>query len=121
MKRNPVIPFAMIAVIGILTMFIISWVGVGQNEAIKNEGENGGEKQEEASAKPEDIFQNNCATCHGADLSGGNGPNLQTVGSKYSKDEIKEIILNGKGQAMPAGLIPAEEATVVAEWLAEKK
>ncbi|MFG6121086.1 MULTISPECIES: cytochrome c550 [Thalassobacillus] len=121
MKRNPVIPFAMIAVIGILTMFIISWVGVGQNEAIQNEGENGEEQQEEeASSDPEEVFQNSCAACHGADLSGGNGPSLETIGSKYSAEEIEEIIINGKG-SMPPGQAQGEEATLVAEWLAEKQ
>ncbi|MBM7554742.1 cytochrome c550 [Thalassobacillus pellis] len=120
MRRNPVIPFAIIAVLGILTMFVISWVGVDQHKAIENGGKGGGEEQA-ASTDPEAIFKNNCASCHGADLSGGTGPNLQKVGSRYSKEQIKEIIINGKGQAMPAGLIPAEEAAIVAEWLSKKK
>ncbi|MFD1018782.1 cytochrome c550 [Thalassobacillus hwangdonensis] len=117
MRRNPLIPFGIIAVLGILTMFVLGWVGTSQHEAIQN----GGEETEQASSNPEDIFQNNCSSCHGADLSGANGPSLKTIGSKYSKDEIQDIIINGKGQAMPAGLVPAEEASILAEWLAEKK
>ncbi|ARI77036.1 cytochrome c550 [Halobacillus mangrovi] len=122
MRRNPVIPFAIIAVLGIVAMIIVSAAGINQREAIQNEEKNGGEKQEEAaSANPEEMFQSKCASCHGGDLSGGAGPNLQEVGSRYSAEEIKEIIVNGKGSAMPAGLYTGEEATKLAEWLAEKK
>ena len=46
---------------------------------------------------------------------------LMAVGGKYSKDEILDIIKNGKGGGMPAGVIQGEEAEMVAAWLAEKK
>lgn len=71
-------------------------------------------------AAAEEKFKSTCAACHGADLSGGAGPNLQQVGSKYSKDDIVGIITNGKG-AMPPGMLKGEDAEVVAAWLAEKK
>ncbi|MGP4061684.1 cytochrome c550 [Halobacillus sp. H74] len=121
MRKNPVIPFAVIAVLGIIVMIIVSSAGINQREAIQNEEEGGGEQEETVDASPEELFQNQCATCHGGDLSGGNGPNLQEVGSKYSAEEIKDIIVNGKGSAMPAGLYTGEQATKLAEWLAEKK
>ena len=72
-------------------------------------------------ASPEELYQNQCASCHGGDLGGGAGPNLQEVGSRYSAAEIEDIIINGKGSAMPAGLYTGEQATQLAEWLAEKK
>ncbi|WLR46243.1 cytochrome c [Halobacillus litoralis] len=122
MRKNPVIPFAIIAVLGIVVMIIVSAAGINQREAIQNEEEGGGEKHEEtASANPEELFQNQCASCHGGDLGGGAGPNLQEVGSRYSAEEINDIIVNGKGSAMPAGLYTGEQATKLAEWLAEKK
>ncbi|SES71086.1 cytochrome c551 [Salinibacillus kushneri] len=69
----------------------------------------------------EKIAQNNCATCHGADLTGqGNSADLTTIGSQYSKDEIVEIIQNGKG-GMPPVNISDEDANTVASWLATKK
>ncbi|QAS54166.1 cytochrome c550 [Halobacillus litoralis] len=120
MRKNPVIPFAVIAVLGIIVMIIVSSAGINQREAIQNEEEGGGE-EETVDAGPEELFQNQCATCHGGDLSGANGPNLQEVGSKYSAEEINDIIVNGKGSAMPAGLYTGEQATKLAEWLAEKK
>lgn len=66
------------------------------------------------------IFDQKCSSCHGGDLTGGMGPNLTKVGSKYSKDEILNIIKNGKGQ-MPANVITGDDANQVAEWLAAKK
>ncbi|RFA36387.1 cytochrome C [Virgibacillus dokdonensis] len=125
MKRNPVIPFALIAIIGILTIIVISFVGIGQRDDIQQAEEGGGEKAEESQEgettdDPEAIYEANCANCHGGDLSGGMGPDLTQVGSKLSKDEIQNIIINGKGQ-MPPGLATESEAKVLAEWLAEKK
>ncbi|GGB29149.1 c-type cytochrome [Virgibacillus dakarensis] len=127
MKKNPVIPYALIAVIGIALVIVISIVGIDQREAIQK-AEEGGDTQQSAEDKgegastddPEAIFENTCASCHGADLSGGMGPNLQKVGGKLSKDEIKNTILNGKGQ-MPAGLVPDDQAEALAKWLSEKK
>ncbi len=91
--------------------------GGGGDNAGNNNGNNGGG---DTAASAEQIYKQNCASCHGQDLSGGVGPNLQKVGSKYSKDQIKDIIANGRG-AMPAGIIKGEDADKVAEWLAAKK
>ncbi|MEH7075733.1 cytochrome c551 [Neobacillus drentensis] len=66
------------------------------------------------------IFDQKCSSCHGGDLTGGMGPNLTKVGSKYSKDEILNILANGKGQ-MPAKVVTGDDANQVAEWLAAKK
>jgi cytochrome c550 len=123
MKRNPVIPYAIIAVLGIVAMIIFASVGVSQmNEAEDAEGnkteENGnGDVQ---AAEPDQIYSQNCSSCHGADLSGGFGPSLQTIGNTYTADDIKGFILNGKGNMPPVAIAP-EQATAVAEWLAEKK
>ncbi|MFQ3542748.1 cytochrome c [Halobacillus rhizosphaerae] len=124
MKRNPVIPFAIIAVLGIVAMIVLSTVGGNQREAIQNAEENGGKTEQDASGSsedPEKLFEAKCATCHGADLSGGVGPNLQKVGSRYSAEEIQNIIKNGKGGQMPPGLYGGEQAKKIAEWLAKKK
>ncbi|MBO8157621.1 MAG: cytochrome c [Bacillaceae bacterium] len=80
--------------------------------------DNGGGTVDTAAA--EGIYKNNCSMCHGADLAGGAGPNLQQIGSKYSKDEIVNIIKNGKGN-MQAINISDEDANTVAEWLASKQ
>ncbi|HLR66476.1 cytochrome c550 [Virgibacillus alimentarius] len=125
MKKNAVVPYAIIAVLGILTVIIISFVGVNQRDDIQ-QAEEGGEKateetqEGETSDDPEAIFESNCASCHGADLSGGAGPDLTKVGGNLSEEEIHDIIINGKG-SMPPGMATEEEAGVLAGWLAEKK
>ncbi|MRH43098.1 cytochrome c [Aquibacillus halophilus] len=122
MKRNPVIPYAIIAVLGILTMIVLSIVGLNQQQQIEQAAENGGEQTEEGQVmEPEEIAQS-CIGCHGGDLAGGSAPGLQNVGSKYTQEEIHDIIINGiEGTAMPGGLVTGEEAEALAAWLAEKK
>lgn len=70
---------------------------------------------------PQESFENNCAMCHGQDLSGGNGgPPLDNLGSTYTKEELVDIMENGKG-GMPAGQAEGEEAEKIAEWLQEQQ
>ncbi|MBM7597942.1 mono/diheme cytochrome c family protein [Virgibacillus halotolerans] len=124
MKKNPVIPFAIIAVIGVLLVIVISAVGIGQRNDIADEGNDEATEEEsqdgETSDDPEEIFESNCASCHGADLSGGAGPDLTKVGSDHSEEEIHDIAVNGTG-SMPPGMATDEEAEVLAKWLSEKK
>lgn len=127
MKRNPVIPYAIIASVGILIMIVLSFVGVNQMEQIQQAAEGGGEQQEsggeQVSADPEEIFQNNCASCHGSDLSGGAGPDLTQVGSRLDESEIHDIIANGTDGGMPAfgNQLAEEEISTLSTWLAEQQ
>lgn len=121
MKRNPLIPFGILAIVGILLVTFISFYGAHQfNQAA--EKKNGGSQKQAATAKtPEQIFQSSsCIGCHGKNLEGGAGPNLQHAGSKWSKDKILNQIKNG-GNGMPGGLLSAADAQKVADWLAKKK
>lgn len=61
-----------------------------------------------------------CAGCHGGNLEGGSGPALSDVGSRLSKEEILDIIENGR-PGMPPGLLKGDEAENVAAWLADQK
>lgn len=120
MNRNPLIPFALISIIGIILMFTLSFKGLGDHKEL---AEGGGEKkQEAAAAKPEEIYsQAGCIGCHGADYSGGAGPALKGIGDKYKVDQIKDILVNGKGSGMPGGLVPAEKVDEMAEWVSKIK
>lgn len=71
-------------------------------------------------ATAETLFKNKCAGCHGQNLEGSVGPNLTAVGSKYSKEQILDIISKGKG-SMPPGLVKGADADTIAAWLADKK
>ncbi|KIL42477.1 cytochrome c-551 [Gordoniibacillus kamchatkensis] len=68
------------------------------------------------------IYKQNCMSCHGADLSGGVGPNLQKVGSRLSADQITAQIANGKG-AMPPfkGTLKDPDIAALAGWLEAHK
>jgi cytochrome c551 len=97
------------------TSLALAACGGGEEATDTNEG--GGEA---TAAAAEQVYQQSCASCHGQNLEGKVGPDLANVGSKYSKDEIKQIIENGQG-GMPGGLIQGEDADKVADWLAAKK
>lgn len=71
-------------------------------------------------AAGEEVYQANCAACHGADLSGGAGPELTAVGSTYSAEEIADIVTNGKGN-MPAQNVAGEDLDALSSWLAEQQ
>lgn len=125
MKKNPVIPYAIIAVVGVLAIIIISFIGVNQRDTIQ-QAEEGGEQtaeEGEVSTDPEEIYSANCSACHGADLSGGAGPELAKIGSSHSVDEITEIIRNGTDAGMPpfGGSLAPEELELLANWLSEKQ
>ncbi|AQQ55122.1 hypothetical protein B0X71_13120 [Planococcus lenghuensis] len=85
---------------------------IGEDDA---EGDAGSEGV--ATVDAEQIIQQNCSSCHGADLAGVGGiPALNDVGSRLSSDEILTVIHEGPG-AMPAEIITGAEAEAVAEYL----
>jgi cytochrome c550 len=122
MKRNPVIPYILVMVFGIVLVFILSFKGLGDmKEVAKENGKgSGSETTEVAATKPEDIYKQTCIGCHGDQYQGVVGPTLKGVGSKYSKAEIVHFITKGKGN-MPAGLVPQEQAEAMAEWVSKIK
>ncbi|MBB6445070.1 c-type cytochrome [Bacillus benzoevorans] len=95
------------------------------NDQAGDEGTADGQAADETTpaadtGEAESKFQQSCSACHGADLVSGTAPDLNAIGSKYSKEEILGIIENG-GATMPAGLLKGADAEAVAAWLAEKK
>lgn len=67
----------------------------------------------------ETIYNKSCAACHGDKLQGTVGPKLIGLKSKYSEDEVINIISKGTSQ-MPANLVSEEESKIVAKWLMKK-
>ncbi|WP_379966208.1 cytochrome c550 [Ectobacillus sp. sgz5001026] len=118
MKGNPLLPYAFLAIIGIALMLIFSFQGIKQEKELTAAQTGGAAPQ--AAANPEEIVKQTCTSCHGANLEGSVGPNLQKIGSKYSQDEIKAILMNGRGN-MPAGLVTSDVAAKVAAYLEGKK
>lgn len=73
-----------------------------------------------AGSDPEKLYNQKCSGCHGGNLEGGAGPKLSDAGSRLSKEDIEKILAEGKG-SMPPKLLEGEDASAVAEWLANKK
>ncbi|MDP4552030.1 c-type cytochrome [Guptibacillus hwajinpoensis] len=101
----------------------------GGNESSMNDGStnNSSDKTSESSGEYDAeaaraTYEANCLSCHGENLQGKVGPGLTAVGSSYSKDEILNIIQNGKGQ-MPGNILrgDTEKEENVAKWLADMK
>jgi quinoprotein glucose dehydrogenase len=59
------------------------------------------------------VYQNNCASCHGADRAGNNGafPSLVGIGERRTRDEMFQVIRNGQGR-MPAFMELLESGTI---------
>ena len=76
-------------------------------------------EQEVVQVTPDELYQVNCAMCHGADLAGDLGPSLVNIGSTYSEEEISDIIVNGTGSMPAVSLESEEEVSLLAEWLVE--
>lgn len=109
------------------TTLVVSACGGGGDEGADDSAGNNEETQTEDSAEgtvdtaaAEEAFQQNCASCHGGDLSGGVGPDLTQVGADHSKEDILGIIKNGQGD-MPPGQATGDTAELIASWLATKK
>jgi cytochrome c550 len=120
--KNPVIPYILIFVFGIVLVFVLSFKGLGDmKEVAKDTGKTSGKKTETvAASKPEDIYKSTCITCHGDQYQGVVGPTLKGVGKKYTKAQIMQFITKGKGN-MPPGLVQPEQASAMADWVANIK
>ncbi len=78
-----------------------------------------------AIAEGEKVFQSTCAPCHGADLTGGIGPNL--VDSEWihggSLEEVVQTITNGvpeKGMPAWGPVLGPEKVAQVAAYIKSK-
>lgn len=94
----------------------------GGKEKVKEENVKTTETSETAAVDVQQIIQSKCISCHGENLQGqGNFPNISKIGAKLSKDEILNVIKNGKGNMPKITDISDDEADAVAKWLSEQK
>ncbi|WP_139489144.1 menaquinol-cytochrome c reductase cytochrome b/c subunit [Brevibacillus dissolubilis] len=115
--------------LSLFSIFFLTWAA--HDEHVKKHGASHGGAGANAPAaaadpnfKAGDIWtaQASCQGCHGKNLEGTAGPNLQKVGEKYKPEEIKEIITKGKG-SMPPGMFKGsdEDLNKLVEYLASLK
>lgn len=118
MKRNPIVPYYLIMALGLVLVFFLGIKGLGDAKEIAKEKEGGGEEVA-AEFNPEEYANKACISCHGENLEGNGGvPNLHGTG--LSKEEVADILTNGRG-GMPPGLVPAENVEEMAEWVSNLK
>ncbi|MBU9722484.1 MULTISPECIES: c-type cytochrome [Bacillaceae] len=122
MKGKPLYPFAITAVLGIGLIIILSFYGLNQGGEMA--GEDGAEEvQFETSYElGEHVYEQNCISCHGGDLSGvGGNPALNDLEGRMSPDDIATIISGGTDGGMPAfGQLSNDELDAVVEFLLEE-
>jgi cytochrome c551 len=107
--------------------------GATEEESGATEEESGGGEEESAeegeaeggatadAAAGEEVFAENCSTCHGATGHGGNGgPDLTTMPKAKEQAGAEEQVTNGGG-GMPAfsGTLSEEEISNVAAYVVE--
>jgi cytochrome c551 len=106
--------------VGILAAGLVVSIGLAFSGAGVHPGQNKPAAEQAAATSQADnsavekTVKTTCAACHGADLKGQVGPNLYNVHTKYNKEQIVEILKNGKPGGMPAGLVPGQEEAVAA-------
>ena len=107
MKRNPLIPFALIAALGIIVMFVFSFQGLNKSKELAD-AKNGGKPAQTAS-KPEDIVKQSCTEIEsdqmdeyyeylgeqGIDLVGDNdneeGPNNRQITKTEEEFDLNDL------------------------------
>ncbi|MFC5711315.1 c-type cytochrome [Thalassorhabdus alkalitolerans] len=108
--------------IGGSLVLILGACGAEEEEPVDEEAPQEAPEEEEQAGEThegagEDIYQGNCASCHGGDLEGGSGPAL--AGEGFSEDEVLDAIENGR-PGMPADIVEGEEAEQVSAWVAQQ-
>lgn len=120
MKRSPLVPFGIIATLGIILIVTFSIYGLDNVKEVA-EGDNA-PAEETVAANPEDIYKQNCSGCHGQSFEGGAGPTLKGVSGHLTVDQIKETITNGRGIMPPfGGKIPDDKIAELATFISEVK
>lgn len=78
---------------------ITNWILA--NQVDPEEGEAVTQASDAAGESGEDLYQNNCAKCHGKEQEGGVGPSLTNVFDRHSEEQILAILR--KGIVVPTG------------------
>ncbi|WAA11483.1 cytochrome c550 [Fervidibacillus halotolerans] len=119
MKKNAIYPYLIIMAFGIGLVFALSFIGLYEGEG-QADGGDSTDGQGVVAQTPEEIYTNTCIACHGQNYEGASGPALINVGDRLSRDEIKDVLVNGRG-IMPGGTVPEEQLDEMVDWLMNLK
>lgn len=107
--RNPLVPFVLLAAVAAVTFGLALWHPFSPSAPAATAPSSGD------AARGASIFAGTCAGCHGADASGGIGPNLHESG--LTAAEVAAVVATGRG-TMPAGLVSGQDLSDVAAYVA---
>jgi mono/diheme cytochrome c family protein len=108
---NPIKVFLSIFAFGLGLAIILGIVGLQQGD-VTQEGE---QPDENAVALDIPASMNGCLACHGQSLEGATGPSLINI--ELSKEEIINILQNGRNAMPPQTHLSAEEMEEIADYL----
>lgn len=115
MKRNAIVPYLLIMVMGVLLVAGVSTLAIFYSkEAAGVDGTP--EEGEEVALTPEEIYVQSCLVCHGENYEGAMGPALTNLDDRLDEEEIRDVLVNGRG-AMPANLVPGDALDDMIDWL----
>ncbi len=125
--RRPIASGLML--LSLVGIFYLTWAAMDEHNRNHASNHGGGAGGAPVAADPNfkasELWtaQASCKGCHGANMEGQMGPNLQKIGSKYNAEEIAGIIKNGKPPGMPGGMFKGsdEDLKKLAEWMASLK
>ncbi|KQL57324.1 MULTISPECIES: c-type cytochrome [Bacillaceae] len=105
-----------------LTLFLTACGGNG-DEAEAPETDNGTDDEtsevgEYDEALAEQTYQQSCIQCHAGLSEGGTGPAL--ANNNLSSNEIREIIVNGRGSMPAQSQLEEDEVDNLSMWLADQ-
>jgi mono/diheme cytochrome c family protein len=103
------VPFALLGAVAAATFGLAKW------HPFAPSAPGGGTPAAGDVARGEGIFSANCASCHGANATGGAGPPLR--GSSLTAAEVQAVVATGGG-IMPAGIVAGQDAADVAAYVA---
>lgn len=97
-------PYVIIPLLLIVTFGIFFNVVLNQEKSETKE-----ETKTEVAFDGEAVYKESCIGCHGDAYKGSVGPKLTGLSEKYSEEEVANILKEGKGTGMPAGLLKGQE------------
>ena len=121
MKRNPIMPFVVIMVVGVLAMFLISFKGIGDSKQLAEEmaKRRQGPTNEQVASKPEGIYQQSCIAVMVIPIRCGVGPAInRCVGDRLSRRKKWQIFLSTVKE-LHAGRISTAAETEAGEVVLE--
>lgn len=65
----------------------------------------------------EELFGQNCTSCHNVDSTTKVGPGLSGVASRYTSEQVDDIVANGKNEMPPFSYLPENDLRNILDYI----